>query len=77
MAPGDSFDPRTWKRDDPAPVRAAVTVREPARQAPAPAVSHKWWVGPLLSAAILAGGAAMAYADRADPPANALQPAAD
>ena len=77
MVPSDSFDPRTWQGDDPAPVKGAAPVREPFPAPPRPAASHKWWLGPLLSAAILAGGAALAYESRVEGSLIGLQPAAD
>ena len=77
MAPSDSFDPRTWQGEDPAPLTMTAAVREPTRETPPSAGSHKWWLGPLLSAAILAGGAVVAYETRPDPPANTVRSAAD
>lgn len=76
MTPGDSFDPRTWHPDDPAPVRADATVREPARERPPLAAQPGRWLGLALSAAILAGGAVAAYETRGDKPAVAAMPAA-
>lgn len=70
MAPTESFDPRTWKGRDSAPDATPVTALKPdAAAAPAQTVSRakfRWWLGPLLSAAILAGGAFAAYETRGD-----------
>ena len=77
MAPSDSFDPRTWHGDDPAPVKGTAPVREPFPAPPRSAASHKWWLGPLLSAAILAGGAVLAYETRLEGPVIAVQLVAD
>ena len=44
------------------------TVAGPA-EAPDSAGKHRWWLGPVLSAAILAGGALAAYETRSDAPA--------
>ena len=74
MAPSESFDPRTWRRRDSAaaskPVialrsAAAAPVAGPV-EAPNSAATHRWWLGPALSAAILAGGALAAYETRGD-----------
>jgi hypothetical protein len=75
MAPTESFDPRTWKAGDPAPGATPVTAVKPAAAAPVPqtvsGAKFRWWLGPLLSAAILAGGAFVAYETRGDAPASA------
>ena len=77
MGSGESFDPRTWKVGDPT-LAAAPAAAPPAAAEPraAAAVSwtvtgakFRWWLGPLLSAAILAGGAFAAYQTRGDTPA--------
>ena len=83
MASGESFDPRTWQGGDATPVGTPVTAVEPAAAAPvAPPVSYtvtgarfRWWLAPLLSAAVLAGGACAAYATRSDAPAVAASAA--
>ena len=77
MAPSDSFDPRTWHGDDPAPTKGAAPATEPFSAPPRPAASHKWWLGPLLSGAVFAGGAALAYETRLERPVTGLQSAAD
>ena len=68
MTPSESFDPRTWLRRDSTPARKLVTALKPAVAAPvAPATSggkYRWWLGPVLSAAVLAGGAVAAYETR-------------
>ena len=73
MAPGESFDPRTWLRRDSASASKPVTALKPAVAAPVAEVvsasSHRWWLGPALSLAILAGGALAAYETRGDAPA--------
>ena len=73
MGSGESFDPRTWKVGDPTLAAAPPAAAEPRAAA---AVSwtvtgakFRWWLGPLLSAAILAGGAFAAYQTRGDAPA--------
>ena len=70
MASGESFDPRTWQRGDPAPAAAPVTAVKPAAVAgaaqPDPVRASRWWLGPLLSAIVLAGGALAAYETRGD-----------
>ena len=73
MASGESFDPRTWKGGDSAPGATPVTAVKAAVAAP-PArtisgAGFRWWLGPALSAAILAGGALAAYETRSDTPA--------
>ena len=73
MATGESFDPRTWKGDDTAPGVTPITAVEPAA-APSPALTvsgarFRWWLGPALSAAIVAGGALAAYETRGNAPA--------
>ena len=72
MAPGESFDPRTWQEGDSASARKPVTALKPAAAAPVEALdsagSHRWWIGPALSLAILAGGALAAYETRDDAP---------
>ena len=73
MGSGESFDPRTWKVGDPTPAAAPLATAEPRAAAPAPrtvtGAKFRWWLGPLLSAAILAGGAFAAYQTRGDAPA--------
>lgn len=73
MASGESFDPRTWKAGDPTPAAAPVGAAEPPAAAPVArtvtGAKFRWWLGPLLSAAILAGGAFAAYQTRDDAPA--------
>ena len=76
MASGESFDPRTWKGGKSAPAATPAIAAEPAAVAPpAPIVTQtvtgakfRWWLGPALSAAILAGGAVAAYQTRSDAP---------
>ena len=73
MAPSESFDPRTWKKRDSASASRPVTAVNPTvagpAEAPDSAGKHRWWLGPVLSAAILAGGAVAAYETRSDAPA--------
>ncbi|MDP3674079.1 MAG: hypothetical protein Q8R44_03125 [Novosphingobium sp.] len=76
MAPSESFDPRTWRSDEPGQVKASPTVREPPRVQPMPPGQARRWLGFAVSAAILVGGAVAAYATRADVPANAAPPSA-
>ena len=75
MASGESFDPRTWQGGNSAPGATPVTAVKPAAAAPpAQTVSgakFRWWLGPALSAAIVAGGALAAYETRGDAPALA------
>ena len=70
MASCESFDPRTWKGGESAPDATPVTAVAPAVPPPsAQTVSggkFRWWMGPALSAAILAGGALAAYETRGD-----------
>ena len=70
MASGESFDPRTWQGGNSAPGATPVTAVKPAAPTPpAQAVSgakFRWWLGPALSAAILAGGALAAYETRGE-----------
>ncbi len=66
MAPSDSFDPRTWQGEEPAPVTITAAARTPTPAPLPPDGSPKRWLGPALSAAILASGALAAYATRAD-----------
>ena len=70
MASTESFDPRTWKEGESAPDAAPVTAVKPAAPPPpAQTVSgakFRWWLGPALSAAILAGGALAAYETRGE-----------
>ena len=72
MASGESFDPRTWKGGEPAPAATPVIAAEPAAGVPPAAIvagaKFRWWLGPALSAAILAGGALAAYQTRGDAP---------
>lgn len=80
MGSGESFDPRTWKVGDPTPAVAPVAAAEPPAAAPVSrtvtGAKFRWWLGPLLSAAILAGGAFAAYQTRGDPNAIAPTPSA-
>lgn len=73
MAPSESFDPRTWQARGSASASKLVTALKPAAAAPVAmansASSHRWWLGPALSLAILAGGALAAYETRGDAPA--------
>ena len=76
MASGESFDPRTWKGVDSAPGATTVTAVEPAA-APPPSqtvsgAKFRWWLGPVLSAAIVAGGALAAFETQGDAPAVAV-----
>ena len=79
MASGESFDPRTWKGGESAPAATPAIAPEPAAVVPpaqavaAPVAGARfgWWLGPALSAAILAGGALAAYQTRSDTPAVA------
>ena len=70
MGSGESFDPRTWKGGESAPGATPVTAVKPAVPPPfAQTVSggkYRWWLGPGLSAAILAGGALAAYETRGE-----------
>ena len=70
MGSGESFDPRTWKGGESAPGATPVTALKPdATAAPAQTVTRakfRWWLGPLLSVAILAGGALAAYETQGD-----------
>ena len=77
MAPSESFDPRTWRRRDPAASTTPVIASKPAEaargagpgEARYPVGTWRWWLGPALSAAILAGGALAAYETRDAAPA--------
>jgi hypothetical protein len=69
MAPSESFDPRTWKREETAPAVTPATSVKPAIARPAAETGFRWWMGPALSLAILLGGALAAYATGSAPPA--------
>ena len=73
MGSGESFDPRTWKGGDPTPAAAPLAAAEPRAAAPVSrtvtGAKFRWWLGPLLSAAILAGGALAACQTRGNAPA--------
>ena len=79
MASGESFDPRTWKGGESAPAATPAITPEPAAVVPpaqavvVPVAGARfgWWLGPVLSAAILAGGALAAYQTRGETPAVA------
>jgi hypothetical protein len=71
MAPSDSFDPRTWNGEDTVAPPGPAALDPPAVRAGSGANSG-WWLGPLLSAAVLAGGAFAAYQTRDDPAAQTL-----
>ena len=70
MASTESFDPRTWKEGesapDAAPVAAVMPVAAAPAATPASGPAYRWWLGPALSAAILAGGALAAYETRGE-----------
>ena len=80
MASGESFDPRTWKGGDSAPDATPVTRVDPPAAAPAvqtvSGAKFRWWLGPALSAAIVAGGALAAYETRSDAPVVAADSSA-
>ena len=73
MAPSESFDPHTWKKRDSASAARPVAAVEPAVagfvEATVSVGKHRWWLGPALSAAIVAGGAFAAYETRSEAPA--------
>lgn len=66
MGSGESFDPRTWKRDD--STRPAAPVATPTVDVTqtVSGARFRWWLGPLLSALVLAAGALAAYETRTD-----------
>lgn len=74
MAPSESFDPRTWRSDEPGAARGPAPVREPSPVKPMPPPQARRWLGFALSGAILVSGALAAYATRTDVPAKAAAP---
>ena len=63
MAPDESYDPRTW--------RDGVDYSRVARRFPPVGSDRASRLALVLSAAILLGGAALAYATRSEPPSPA------
>ena len=63
MAPSESYDPRTW--------RDGVDYSRLARVYPPIGSDRAGRLALALSAAILLGGAALAYAARSEPPSKA------
>ncbi|MCA1661060.1 MAG: hypothetical protein LC648_02390 [Novosphingobium sp.] len=66
MASSDSYDPKTWRPGDPPAGPPFVQVAQPPVYAGGTAAPA--WLSLTLSAAVLLGGAMLAYSSRADSP---------
>lgn len=62
MRHSDSYDPHTWRDPD------AKFGKRPAWRGVAPSIGGAGWLALTLSAALLIGGAGMAWATREAPP---------